>query len=160
MILGLDPGISTTGVGLVDEGRLIQHKTLPGKEAMIYIVNLHSIYRYTRSVVEMPRTAVIYGRHMTKKNAVFSQAGMIKLAQNVGMNIQLARDFIEKLKEIGSQVLDVNPKRGSTKWDAEYWRKVFQWEGRVPSQHARDASILALQWEKWVGWSVESSEKL
>ena len=155
MILGLDPGCGTTGVALMDNGKLFKHKTLPGKEALIYIVNLHTIYRYTKAVVEKPKQAVFYARHLTKTNALISQAGVIKLAQNVGMNIKLTDDIIDKLREIGVRVKDVNPRRGSTKWDVGYWTRIFQWEsGRVPSEHARDASVLAMQWENWVGWNL------
>ena len=155
MILGVDPGCGTTGLSLVQKGKLFKHKTLPGKEALQLIVVWHTIYKYEKAVVEKPKQAVFYVRHLTKSNSVKSQAGVIKLAQNVGMNIKLTEDIVDKLKEIGVRTKEVNPKRGSTKWDVGYWTRIFQWEsGRVPSQHARDASILAMQYENWVGWNL------
>jgi len=155
MILGLDPGVGTTGVALVDHGKLFKHKTLRGADALIYIEDLHTIYKYTKSVVEKPKQAVFYARHMTKSNAVRSQAGVIKLAQNVGMNIQLTQNLVDKLHSLGVRTKEVNPKRGSTKWDVGYWTRIFNWEsGRTPSEHARDAAVLALLWENWVGWNL------
>jgi hypothetical protein len=155
LILGLDPGVGATGVALVDNGSLFKHKTLRGKEALLYIADLHTIYKYTKAVVEKPKQAVFYARHLTKSNSVKSQAGVIKLAQNVGMNIQLTQNLVDKLHELGVRVKEVNPKRGSTKWDVGYWERIFKWEsGRTPSEHARDAAVLAFQYENWVGWNL------
>jgi hypothetical protein len=152
MILGIDPGISTTGLALVENVRLFKHKTLPGVEALSYIESMHRFYGFNRAVVEKPRAGVLYGRHLTKSNNVVNIRGMIKIAQNVGQNIQMTNQIIEKLKNLNVQVIDVNPKNKTTKWKKEFWQKVFQWKGRLPSEHARDAAVLALQWEKWVGW--------
>jgi hypothetical protein len=160
MILGLDPGVGATGVALVDNGSLFKHKTLRGKKALLYIADLHTIYKYTKAVVEKPKQAVFYARHLTKGNAVRSQAGVIKLAQNVGMNIQLTQNLVDKLHELGVRVKEVNPKRGSTKWDIGYWERIFKWtSGRTPSEHARDAAVLALLWENWVGWSTSKTAR-
>lgn len=155
MILGLDPGCGSTGIALIDNGRLFRHRTMSGDAALQYIVDLHSIYQYTRAVVEKPKQAVFYARHLTKSNSVMSQAGVVKLAQNVGMNIKLTEELVATLRFIGVRTTTVNPKRGSTKWDVGYWTRVFDWKsGRVPSEHARDASVLAFQYENWVGWNL------
>ena len=155
MILGLDPGCGTTGIALVENGKLFKHKTMRGEAALIYIANLHTIYKYEKAVVEKPKQAVFYARHATKSNAVKSQAGIIKLAQNVGMNMKLTEDLVKKLRSIGVRTKEVNPKRGTTKWEVGYWTRIFDWQsGRVPSEHARDASVLAFNWENWVGWNL------
>lgn len=155
MILGLDPGCRKTGVTLLHNGLVFKHKTLPGDEALLYIKNLHTIYKYDRAVVEKPKQAVFYAKHMLKSNAVRSQAGVIKLAQNVGMNMKLTQEIVDTLIELGVRVRQVNPRRGTTKWEVGYWCRIFHWEsGRTPSEHARDAAVLALQWEKWVGWNL------
>jgi hypothetical protein len=155
MILGLDPGCGTTGIALLDNGKVFKHRTMRGKDAILYIEDLYTIYKYDRAVVEKPKQAVFYARHLTKSNSVKSQAGVIKLAQNVGMNIKLTEDLVDKLRGIGVRVKEVSPKRGCTKWDVGYWTRIFKWEsGKTPSEHARDAAILALQWEKWVGWNL------
>ncbi len=155
MILGLDPGVGTTGIALVENGRLFKHKTMRGSAALLYVANLHTIYRYDRAVVEKPKKAVFYARHLTKSNSVKDQAGVIKLAQDVGMNIKLADDLVDKLRSLGVRVKEVNPTRGSTKWEIGFWTRIFKWEsGRTPSVHARDASVLAFQWENWVGWNL------
>ena len=155
MILGLDPGCGTTGIALLNDGILFKHRTMRGPDALQYIAHLHTIYKYDKAVVERPKQAVFYAKHMTKANAVKSQAGVIKLAQNVGMNIRLTDEIVAKLRSIGVRVKEVSPKRGSTKWEIGYWTRIFKWEsGRHPSEHARDASVLALHWENWVGWNL------
>lgn len=154
MVIGIDPGISTTGIALVQNAKLFKHKTLLGKESFSYIENLHTLYRFKHAVIEKPKTGVLYQRHFTKSNKIMSDAGMIKLAQNIGQNIQLTNELVDKLESLGIEVLQVNPKRKCTKWKKEYWQMVFGWEGKLPSEHARDASIHALQWEKWVGWNL------
>ncbi len=155
MILGLDPGVGTTGIAIIENGRLFRHKTMRGNDALLYIADLHTIYQYNRAVVEKPKQAVFYARHLTKTNSVKSQTGVIKLAQNVGMNIKLTQDLVDRLRSLGVRVKEVNPRRGSTKWEPGYWTRIFKWEsGRIPSEHARDASVLAFMWENWVGWNL------
>lgn len=155
MILGIDPGTGTTGIALLDGGRVFKHKTLKGKDALLYIADLHTIYKYSKAVVEKPKQGVFYARHMHGKYAIMSQAGVIKLAQNVGMNIALTQSLVDKLRELGVRTKEVNPRRGTTKWEVGYWTRIFHWEsGRTPSEHARDAAVLALQWETWVGWNL------
>jgi hypothetical protein len=155
MILGLDPGIATTGITLLDKGKILKHKTCKGKDALVYIVDLHTIYKYSKAVIEKPKQAVFYAKHMAGPHGIKTQAGVIKLAQNVGMNIQLTENLVDKLKELGVRTREVNPGRGMTKWDVGYWTRIFNWEsGRTPSEHARDAAVLALKWENWVGWNL------
>jgi hypothetical protein len=152
MILGIDPGVNKSGFALVNNGRLFRHKTVSGWQAVDYAKALRPIYGFDRCVVEKPKTGVLYAKHMTGKNAIISEAGRIKLAQNIGQNIQLTNQIVSALKQLGVAVHEVNPKRKATKWKADYWQKVFSWEGRTPSEHARDASVIALQYERWVGW--------
>jgi hypothetical protein len=156
MILGVDPGVGKRrcGFALVSSGKLFRHKTTDGSEAIAYVRALHSVYRFDRCTVEMPQPGVVYARHSTKKNAVTSEAGRIKLAMNVGQNIQLAHEIISELKRLCVKVKEVKPQRKSTKWPVEKWVLIFGWCGRPPSEHARDASIHALQYEVWAGWNI------
>ena len=152
MILGIDPGVNKTGFALVFNGKLFKHKTLSGSEAISYARSLAMAYQFKKCIVERPRLGVLYSRHMTKNNALMSESGRIKLAQNIGQNIQLTNDIVSELDRLGVKTKQVPPARKATKWPTDYWQRIFNWEGRCPSEHARDASVIALQWEKWAGW--------
>lgn len=154
MILGIDPGIGKTGLALVEKGLLFRHKTMRGDDALKYVIDLHRVYRFDRAIIERPKESVFYSRHMMKSNAIQNARGMIKLAQNVGMNIRLTDEFCSALKSCGVSVHDTNPRRGNTKWDISRWCSVFNWSGRPPSEHARDAAVLAMLFENWGGWST------
>jgi hypothetical protein len=159
IICGIDPGTGKRrcGIALVSGGKLFRHKTVDGCSAVEYLRSLHSVYRFKRCTVEMPQAGIVYAKHSTKKNAVMLEAGRIKLAMNIGQNIQLAKDIIAELKRLGVKVKEVRPQRKATKWQVGYWCQIFGWEksdGRPPSEHARDASVHALQYENWVGWNV------
>jgi hypothetical protein len=157
LILGIDPGVGKTGFALVSQGSLFKHKTVIGNEAVAYMKNLWKIYRFDRCVIERPRTGVLYARHFTKKNAILSEAGKIKLAQNIGQNIQLTKDLVAELERLGVKVKQVPPKNKATKWRPEFWANVFQWKSRLPSEHIRDASVIAKGWESWAGWNLMSA---
>jgi hypothetical protein len=152
MILGIDPGIGKRrcGFAMVSNGILFRHKTIDGNQAAAYACSLHLIYHFDRCVIERPRLGVIYARHLKKKNRVLSDAGRAKLAMNVGQNIYLADEIARELRGLDVQVKQVPPKNRKTKWRPDYWRAVFGWKGRLPSEHARDASIVALMHERAV----------
>jgi hypothetical protein len=155
LILGIDPGCGTTGLALVEGNRVFWHKTLPGEDALNLVIGLRMVHRFTRAVVERPREAVLYARHMQKSNAVRSLGGIVKLSQNVGMNMKLTDDFCVRLRGAGVTVHDPHPTRGWTKWPENQWTMTFNWPAgkRLPSSHARDAACLALQHENWRGWT-------
>lgn len=159
LILGVDPGTGKRrcGIALVSGGKLFQHKTVDGCEAVEYVRALHSVYRFDRCTIEMPQEGAIYGRHSTKKNKVICEAGRIKIAMDIGKNIQLAKELRRELEGLGVKVKEVKPQRAATKWELDYWIRIFGWtkkNGRPPSEHARDASVHALQYENWAGWNV------
>lgn len=76
-------------------------------------------------------------------------AGQIKLAQNIGQNIETTHRFIGKLEDMGIKVMRVVPKarrKGqmkTTKWPVDTWQRIFNWDRRPPGEHARDAAIIA-----------------
>jgi hypothetical protein len=155
MILGIDPGLNKTGFAIVSDGCIFQHKTVPGKEAISYAKALHAIYHFDRCAIERPRLGGIYARHMTKTNRVMSDAGRVKLAMNVGQNVYLSDELKTEIERLGVLVKQITPQRKNTKWDAEYWKMVFRWSGRAPSEHARDASVIAFQWENRIRYEIE-----
>lgn len=155
MILGVDAGSKTTGLSIVDKGEIVYHKTLNVMDAINIIDNLYVIYKFTKAVVEMPNESVLYSKSIAKiSDPVKVEAIKRKLMCNVGENRQCAKLIIDKLEKLGIETLARRPKPKTTKWKREYWCKVFNWNKRVPSVHARDASILALLWENYPGWNV------
>jgi predicted nuclease with RNAse H fold len=156
MILGIDPGVGKArcGFALISGGKLYHHRTVDGSDAVSYARQLHAVYKFDRCTIEVPQAGVVYARHSTKKNRVISEAGRIKLAMNIGQNIQLAHEIAAELRRIGVKIKEVRPARKATKWPAEYWKSVFNWSGRAPSEHARDASVHALQYENWAWWNL------
>jgi len=158
VILGIDPGTGKRrcGFALISDGRLFRHKTVDGCRAIAYAKALYAVYHFGQCVIERPRLGVIYEKHLMKKNKIITDAGRAKLAMNIGQNIQLASDLTRELEAIGVKVKQMPPKNKATKWRKEYWNTVFKWEGRLPSGHARDAAVIALQWEKESGWTTKS----
>ena len=154
MILGVDPGVGKTGFAVVDNGKMVHHKTVVGKKAIGYVLALQSVYKFDRAIIERPQQGVLYGRHFTGPNAIKSTAGMIKLAQNIGANMYLSDEIARALQKVGVMVYVVRPAKKVTKWSFEYWQIVFKWKGRRPSEHARDASVIALQYEKSHIWEI------
>lgn len=71
-----------------------------------------------------------------------SARGMMKIAQNVGANKQMAEDFIRRLKLFGFDVQAVAPRRAG-KVDAIDFVRLTGWRARC-SQHARDAAMLVV----------------
>jgi hypothetical protein len=140
MILGCDPG-SNFGMAVVDNRKLVAHKTVKANQAEAAIRQFHADYKFARAAVEMPQTGVLYSRHAAQ---VMSEAGRIKIAMNVGENVALAKRTIALLKSLGVEVVERSPRRALTKWSADYFCKIFQWAKRPPSEHARDAAVLAL----------------
>lgn len=149
MILGIDGGNKKCGICLISDGEVVCHKTQKITEALQTIDNLYVIYRYKKAVVEMPSESVLYGEHVKGLSLGIQR----KIMCNVGENRQCAKMLIEKLKKMGVQTIERRPKKGMTKWNKEYWCKVFKYTKRAPSEHARDAGVLALQWENWYGWN-------
>jgi predicted nuclease with RNAse H fold len=151
MIIGVDPG-SATGIAVVDCGKLLAHRTVPSVRAIEQIEAFYSVYRFDRAVVEMPKKGVIYQRYEDK---MYSKAGMYAVAMGIGQNIERTNRVIARLRELGVMVKEVNPRAKDTKWPEHYWQKIFSWDcGRVPSHHARDASVIALKWENSPEWEA------
>ena len=159
MILGIDAGHNKCGICLIDNGLVVYHKTQKITEALKTVENLRFVYRFKKAVVEMPSESVFYSKHFTTiRDPQKLEAIKRKIMCNVGENRQCAKMIIEKLQNIGIQTIERRPRKGTTKWDKEYWCKVFKYNKRAPSEHARDAGVLALQWENWIGWNILKGE--
>jgi len=147
MVLGIDPGTGKhrCGFAIVEKRKLYYHNTTDGEVAVHHALILHNAYHFNKCVIERPRFGVIYKKHLTKRNRITSEAGRAKLAMNIGQNIYLADELKRELENVGVEVTQLEPKKGGVKWSKGYWSAVFKWSHkRLPSEHARDASIIAL----------------
>jgi hypothetical protein len=170
MILGVDPG-STTGIAIVSRETLCYCKQVKKLEVIALILDMIKTYSIKKAAVEMPALGVLYDRPLMKKvsgiDALVSRgrisigdyqrlmdtapaqssgltAGQIKIAQNVGQNIEFTHTIIAALNALKVDVRKVTPRRKASKWAVNYWCRVFNWkETRVPGEHARDAACIA-----------------
>jgi len=167
--MGIDPG-KRTGVAVVERQRLLFCSQFPKDTLFAQLDVIIRDMKITKAAVERSRYAVLYNRPwldgasraplhrfaggrigaddyralMDKaKGATNHTAGQIKLAQNVGQNIEWANRIVGYLEGKGLKVGVVAPKAGRTKWKAEMWARVFKWEGRIPGMDARDAALIA-----------------
>lgn len=146
-MMGVDPG-STTGIAIVVHGRLVYCKQYAKVVALGLLSNIAMTYNVKRAAVEKPRLGLLYARNRIQglKDPI---AGQIKIAQNVGQNIALTQQMIGMLRGDGIEVLEVTPGRkrrgtaGTSKWDKNLWARVFDWDQRLPGEHARDAAVIA-----------------
>lgn len=148
MLMGIDPG-HTSGIAIVNHGRLIYCKQYARDEALDKVSEIALAHGVKRVVVEMPRKGLLYARHRMqgKKDTTALQAS---IAQSVGQNLALARTFMTLLRRDGIEADEVQPgtKRkgtpGTSKWNPTLWARVFDLgANRLPGQHARDAAVIA-----------------
>lgn len=134
--IGIDPGVKT-GFAVWDkkQGRLLRVGTLTIVGAMIEVMELRD--RMDGEVVIIFEDARLRKWLPQEKN-VSEYRGRLMGAGSVKRDCEIWETFCKK-EQIDFQALP--PRKGATKWDAEYFKKVTGWKGRT-SNHARDAAIL------------------
>lgn len=174
MILGIDPG-AITGLAALEKGKLFHCRQYRKRDVFHKLHELIDAYEIKVAAVEQPRFSVLYDRpwfHKAKgaslsvgrtpggrisasqyqamvsapgKSCGNITAGQIKLAQNVGQNIEFTFSIRNELEKAGVRVLLVHPTKWSTKWELNLWMRVFDCGSfqRMPGEHARDAAIIA-----------------
>lgn len=152
LVLGVDPGCET-GMALVridgSRPRVLWQMTARSREELheaVYDTQdeedeqgypcQEEEYACHRAVIQTP----IFAGKTPRWNR--SPISLAKHALTVG--------YLEGFfKGLGFDVQMVPPKRGAgMKMSPEMFKMIFDFEGRMPSQHARDAANLALQWQE------------
>lgn len=155
---------------MIERQKLLYCRQFPKDRLFAELSIIIQDMQLTKAVVERSRYGVLYDRPWLKgaskaplhkfaggrigvddyrllmakaKGATDSTAGQIKLAQNVGQNIEWSNRIIGFLEGKGLKVLVVAPKAGRTKWDAQLWARTFNWQDRMPGMDARDAALIA-----------------
>lgn len=140
LVVGIDPDLVKSGVGLVRDGRLISLHALAFPDLLDYareLVDSNALF----IVEDVEHDKTTYHRARTNNRA------HARIAQNVGQVKGVARVLVECLKHIGADVQQIKPLTGPTKRkakeDAEYFNRITGWPGRSNAD-TRDAALMAL----------------
>lgn len=136
MIIGIDPDAAKCGVCWIWGGGSIQiESSSPWAicNCMVTIWQYHSVKIAIENVENIKPT-------FARKT---NQAGMLKIAQNVGMVKQSARMMIETARMNGMEVILVPPGVGKqVKKNAKLFNELSGWQGRS-NEDQRDAWAIA-----------------
>lgn len=138
ILCGIDPGVNT-GLAIWDtETRSFRTlKTCTQVEALLDIYTLwlkEAPWHPFRIVAEDARKRT----WIPREKSVKEMKGRAMGAGSVKRSSQIWEEFSNAT---GIQIDLVPPRKGLTKWDADYFKKVTGWTGRT-SNHARDAALL------------------
>jgi len=138
-IIGVDPG-TRTGLAVLVDQTLVRCQTF-NHEDLHFALSL-CIQEYAPDLIAVE----------TPGPGIFVRPGanvyaMRRIARNVGQ-CQARADEVYRLACFllhKDHVITKRPVRGGTKraWTPQMWRAAFGWTGRMPSNHARDAALLA-----------------
>lgn len=134
LFIGIDPGVNTgLAVWETREKRFLEVRTLPIVRAlelceeyrMSYALNM--VFEDARLRQWLPRE-----RNLSEYRGKLMGAGSVKRDCDI---------WEEYCTEHSIPFQAVPPRRGETKWDADYFARVTGWTKRT-SNHARDAALL------------------
>jgi hypothetical protein len=134
LYIGIDTG-TDTGLA-VWNGRYFTHlQTMKIHKALEYVAALATANPGAVCVViEDARQR----KWIPKERGIKERVGRAQGAGSVKRDASIWTEFCKDKK---IPLLAVPPRKGMTKWDEDYWRKVTGWKGRT-SEHARDAALL------------------
>ncbi len=140
MVIGIDPDLEKSGVATVINGKLTTLDAMPFFELTEFILEHKHSAHFIVEDVECDKAT--YHRPGT------SQAGMRKIAQNVGQVKAIGRLLGVYLNGCGAQFTLVRPLKGSikkAKKDAKLFNRITGWKG-TSNEDKRDAALLALSY--------------
>jgi len=148
ILIGVDPG-SITGVCVWSPGRekILDMQSMSHIKFMEWVLTGEEVYDMVVAIenpnlnqpvfMTKEETSIIFGTNSTEKVSVLRI--LLRRAQNIGMNKQIAKTLMEFMESKGIAFVPIRPFR--KKMDAEQFRNLTKWEGRT-NQHNRDAAIL------------------
>lgn len=145
-VIGIDPG-SATGIALLTDKGLYPRTFDWGKDGEAVFTHLRGLASLLAGqpltvVVEVPGDGYRPRKVNTRAN--------YKIATNVGECRLRAQWIATFCRALGLNVIERRPVYRLTKLNAASWKAYFpKYVGRVPSGHARDASLLALTQRGW-----------
>ena len=134
-IIGLDPGVHT-GIAVWDatQRKFRTLQTCSIVTAMEYIVGLWRDGEELQIVFEDARKR----QWLPRERNLSEYRGKLMGAGSVRRDCEIWEEFCT---EYAIPYTAIPPRKGATKWDADYFKKVTGWTGRT-SNHARDAALL------------------
>lgn len=148
ILIGVDPG-SITGICVWDNERqrIADMKSMSHIEFMEWVMINKDIYKVL-VVIENPNLnqpvfmtkeekELIFGKDKEKSDLALRI--LLRRAQNIGMNKQIAKTLMEFLESKGIDFAPIRPYL--KKMDAEQFKSYTKWAGRT-NQHNRDAARL------------------
>lgn len=137
LIIGIDPDLVKSGVAVTESQKIL---TL---DAMRF-------FELCRFIDEHKHQAVFHLENVEHNRTVYqrntNQAGMRKIAQNVGQVKAIGRLLVEYLDGAGAEYKLIKPLVGHVKRakkDAEFFNRLTGWTGKS-NEDKRDAALLAL----------------
>ena len=130
---GIDPGVNT-GLALWRDGEFKVIETTNIVRAMARVLAAFNTCQPVRIVCEDARLRTWLPR---EKN-LSEYRGRLMGAGSIKRDCEIWQEFAETY---GIPLTLIPPRKGATKWDADYFKKVTGWTGRT-SNHARDAALL------------------
>jgi hypothetical protein len=136
-VIGIDPG-SNTGWASWDrkEREFVEIRAMSPAQTIIELHKLHTLKLPVEVVCEDARLRKWYGD--ADKRQARSGAG---IREGVGAVKARCADIEEACKILDIPCRMVKPKAGTSKWTADYFRKITGWALRT-NEHGRDAAIL------------------
>jgi hypothetical protein len=139
IVIGVDPGCRT-GLAVSCHRSLVHCSTVDAENAAPALRFLVDRYKPDLVAIEIP------GIHIHQRQGL-SQHAMLKIARSVGQLQERAENLAAMCEKAGVKTRRCKPIKGGTKksMPAEAWRVAYHWgtTRRLPSNHARDAAMLA-----------------
>ena len=138
VVIGIDPDLTASGVGVVEDGVLVAMHSLSFFDLLEFV----AANRSAQFVIEdLDRNRFLYGRHNNQ-----GQKKMQKIMQNVGQARAVYRLLVEYMERERLQYIPVMPLTGAVKQaknDADFFNRLTGWDG-PSNQDKRDAALLAI----------------
>lgn len=133
--VGIDPGVKT-GIAVWDtkERKFLYLDTLTIIGAMIVVRRCQETHGEITIVVEDARQR----KYLPQERSISEYRGKLMGAGSIKRDCEIWENFASFFN---IPIQFVPPRKGLTKWDADYFKKITGWTGRT-SNHARDAAIL------------------
>lgn len=137
ILIGIDPG-THTGLAIwnATEKRYLQVKTCSIVEAMATINTIDK-----RQIAGLYFEDAKLRQYLPRETSVSEYRGKLMGAGSVKRDSTIWREYCAYWE---IPYVAVAPRKGMTKWAADYFAKVTGWKGRT-SEHSRDAALLVFQ---------------
>nr|WP_067285759.1 hypothetical protein [Marinobacterium profundum] len=144
-VIGIDPDLDKSGVGITENARLVDLKSLPFFDLIEFIQAEHAAgSAFVLENVEINKP--IFVKAVAGGSPESKRRQREKIAQNVGQVKAIARLLHHYMIRIGATCTLVKPMTGTAKVvkkDAVMFKRITGWQGRS-NEDTRDAAMLAL----------------